>query len=1077
MIIHGINRAISPYVLALYLVPAMAFPYSNNTNATNSCTNIQGSTDVGPATALCNPLNFGPYGTFISTAPLTVAPQIMLNNSNIATINNGGYTDTFLGDIGGPGNLTLTGTGATILNGNLSNVDSLSIISGASAATSNTVALNGSSINLGSLSLSSYSRLEFNGINNQTISVSTVNNGGILNIGENSSLNVSGTFTNTGNLYGSGTLNGDLTNYGNVSAGSSEILISSDANPRQIIPVFPVKTIRTISPLTAAALTATSTASVSSSMTVNGKLTLQSVFGVIGQAARYSDLIFNINPNGNNQLIVGGSTQLAGGDLFVKANGMALGPGNALRTIYTLLQNTNPSANLSSQFQGALIENLAQNQVYDLLYVTNGDILLSVYPQAWFNGIAQTANEQEVGIALDSAVPTATGSLYNQLNSLYQLPSSQLAAAMDQLDGEIYADAPNILYNAVSDTWAPVYARMGLSATQGGALPANAQHLWMSGVGNFGGVQGNGNADGYSQHTGGFLAGADSRLLEGLNTGLTAGYIYAGAGRYNAGSTLSAQMWQLGGYADMNAGDAGHIGLLLGYTQGPLNFNNPSVLGNAGGQTYARLISAEARGSWLIDFGGGHSLTPLLSLQTVYDQINGLSESGLGALSLNVPTQNTTMVAARFQTRYDYNWRAWGADWTASAAVGLREMLNQPDANASLSYSGIAGQNFTVQGVENNSSIGAGLVNVGLTTHLNDALNVEVGYRGTYSGNTSISAFQGNLVWKFDQETTRSSADADSPSGEEKVPTAKKSAENDNGDNKEKLDIRTPGSDLANFPNSAYTLPRGGFYLEMAPYYYIGNSSLNPSLYETQVLLRYGLIDNIELRLFYYGFESQAGSSGSSPAMGSGPLVFDTKIHFWDEWKDYFIPALGFEAQILTPWLASPALSSPTQPTFSFNFDQSLPWDIAFEYNLGAGYIQNPLNPSLQTWQFMFQWAVQRDITDNVAVFINGSYNGELLVRPQSTKTTTIRVNTTAQTCQVDTTQNVLDYCQSTPVTSNKKVTTTIPSGSIDAVPDIVGAGLIWTLNDNLALYANAGVGTNAVSPAYQAYAGFAWTP
>jgi hypothetical protein len=52
-----------------------------------------------------------------------------------------------------------------------------------------------------------------------------------------------------------------------------------------------------------------------------------------------------------------------------------------------------------------------------------------------------------------------------------------------------------------------------------------------------------------------------------------------------------------------------------------------------------------------------------------------------------------------------------------------------------------------VQGVETNTT--AGLVNVGLTTHLNDDLNVEVGYRGTYSGNTSISAFQGNVVWKF----------------------------------------------------------------------------------------------------------------------------------------------------------------------------------------------------------------------------------------------------------------------------------------------------------------------------------------
>ncbi|QFY42157.1 autotransporter domain-containing protein [Candidatus Methylospira mobilis] len=1077
MIIHGFNREISPYVLALFLVPAMAFPSSPNSNTTNSCTNIQGMTYVNPATTLCNPLSFGANGTFNSTASLTASPQIILNNSNIATINNGGYTDTFSGNIVGPGNLTLAGSGTTILNGNIDTVNQLFIYSTVSADTlihtGNNVSMTGNIISgVESINVGQASTLRFVGANPQTISAANVGNAGNMELGANSSLNVTGKFTNSGSLYGTGTLNGDLINTGNVSAGSTSIIFSG-ANSNRVIIAPLAQPIKFMSPLAAAALTATSNASVSSSMTVNGNLTLQSVFGVPGQTARFGTLSFNIHPSDNTQLIVNGTTQLSGGDLFVQASGMSLGPGNKLRTIYTLLQSSNPDTN----FYNVDVHNLAFGQVYDLIYVTNGEVLLSVYPQAWFNGMAQTANETEVGAVLDSAVPNATGSLYNQLNSLYQLPSNQLAAAMNQLDGEIYADAPNILYNAVSDTWAPVYARMGLSATQGGALPANAPHVWMSGVGNFGGVQGNGNADGYSQHTGGFLVGADSRLLEGLNTGLTAGYVYAGAGRYNAGSTLSAQMWQLGGYADMNVGDAGHIGLLLGYTQGPLNFNNPSVLGNAGGQTYARLISAETRAAWQIDFGGGHSLTPILSLQTVYEQITGLSESGLGALSLNVPTQNTTMVAARFQTRYDYNWRAWGADWTASAAIGLREMLNQPDANASLNYSGIAGQNFTVQGVVNNSSIGAGLVNVGLTTHLNDALNVEVGYRGTYSGNTAISAFQGNLVWKFDQDTTSSSADANSPSGEEKAPTAKKPAENDNGEDKEKLDIRTPGSDLANFPNSAYTLPRGGFYLEMAPYYYIGNSSLNPSLYETQVLLRYGLIDNIELRLFYYGFESQAGSSGNSPAMGSGPLVFDTKIHLWDEWKDYLIPALGFEAQILTPWLASPALSSPTQPTFSFNFDQSLPWDIAFEYNLGAGYIQNPLNPSLRTWQFMFQWSVQRDITDNLAFFINGSYNGELLVRPLNYSTSKEPVSTLQQVCGVNANQNVLNYCQTTPVSTYKTITTTTAAGAINAVPNVVGAGLIWTLNDNLALYANAGVGTNTYSPAYQAYAGFAWTP
>jgi hypothetical protein len=103
----------------------------------------------------------------------------------------------------------------------------------------------------------------------------------------------------------------------------------------------------------------------------------------------------------------------------------------------------------------------------------------------------------------------------------------------------------------------------------------------------------------------------------------------------------------------MGIGEHGHIGALLGYTQGPVKFSNPSNLGTSSGQSYARIITAEARGSWAWDLGNGHSLTPIASVQSMHDQLGGLNESGLGALSLNVPTQNTTTVAARFQTRYE----------------------------------------------------------------------------------------------------------------------------------------------------------------------------------------------------------------------------------------------------------------------------------------------------------------------------------------------------------------------------------------------------------------------------------------
>ena len=166
-------------------------------------------------------------------------------------------------------------------------------------------------------------------------------------------------------------------------------------------------------------------------------------------------------------------------------------------------------------------------------------------------------------------------------------------------------------------------------------------------------------------------------------------------------------------------------------------------------------------------------------------------------------------------------------------------------------------------------------------------------------------------------------------------------------ENNDKLDIRFPGSDLANYPNSAFTLPQGGFYVEVAPEY----STDNSGSYSAGYLLRYGLLDRLELRLMSSGVQEEGGNS---PVVGFNPLTFDAKIHLWDEMENYYLPAMGIEVLVQTTLLGSPAFNSGTQPAFSFNFDQSLFWDIALEYNIGASRAQNgtiilPVNNEIST--------------------------------------------------------------------------------------------------------------------------------
>ncbi|TSA00969.1 MAG: transporter [Methylococcus sp.] len=254
-------------------------------------------------------------------------------------------------------------------------------------------------------------------------------------------------------------------------------------------------------------------------------------------------------------------------------------------------------------------------------------------------------------------------------------------------------------------------------------------------------------------------------------------------------------------------------------------------------------------------------------------------------------------------------------------------------------------------------------------------------------------------------------------------------------------DIGNPGADLANWPNSAFTLPQGRVYIEFEPLSFssaVAVGTPQPVQYSMDYLLRYGLTDNIELRLFGNGPTYTGGSTNS---WNFSPLGFDTKIHCWGEQKDIFLPAMGIEAFLQTEWLGNTTTNSGTQPGVSFNFDQSLPFEIDFEYNLGAVRTQDVTsNQKNNVWGFSFQWSLQRDFWDkNLAWFIHGYYNAPSLPR-------------------VPNTQGV------------KSATGTV----VGEQQNVVGAGLIWTINSRVSMWGQTSAGTNASTPSMLSNMGFA---
>ena len=189
-------------------------------------------------------------------------------------------------------------------------------------------------------------------------------------------------------------------------------------------------------------------------------------------------------------------------------------------------------------------------------------------------------------------------------------------------------------------------------------------------------------------------------------------------------------------------------------------------------------------------------------------------------------------------------------------------------------------------------------------------------------------------------------------------------------------------------PTAPITIPRNAVQFELAPVTLSGPTDNNGPNYSTQYLLRYGLTDRLELRMFGLGFFEVFHSSQRTT--GFAPLAVDMKTNLWRESKNHWIPAAGLEVYLQTEF-GSPALRSGLQPSMSLLFDQTLPFGVNFEWNVGVNGAQKPFTlkhdlpngpinhyhgPEQEALEFNAQWALQRRFFKKLDIFVHGFFNG-----------------------------------------------------------------------------------------------------
>ncbi len=191
-------------------------------------------------------------------------------------------------------------------------------------------------------------------------------------------------------------------------------------------------------------------------------------------------------------------------------------------------------------------------------------------------------------------------------------------------------------------------------------------------------------------------------------------------------------------------------------------------------------------------------------------------------------------------------------------------------------------------------------------------------------------------------------------------------------------DIKNPGLDLGDYPNSAYTIPACACQIEFTPFSIMAEDEYNQPAYFTQFLLRFGLTDDVEFRILGNGFTAVY----TEPQMiGFSPIALDAKVHLWDAKREWLLPASSLEVILSTDW-GTPAFCDGYQPSINLNFDLPITDTLTFECTVGYGEVVGlasqrspqggPLTTRENVNQVSFSWSFGQDLTEDLQVFVTG---------------------------------------------------------------------------------------------------------
>ena len=461
--------------------------------------------------------------------------------------------------------------------------------------------------------------------------------------------------------------------------------------------------------------------------TINGNLT--NIGGTVFPGASIGTLTVNgnyvqeggtfmaeVSPTEASRLNVGGTASLGQAALA-----LGFDPGTYAPASFTLIH----SAGLTGQFSSISETGLLPLRDFSV-GTTPTDAILTIFPSAIAQTVPVTPNQSSLTTVLNQAFGNATGGdLLTVHDTLLGLGITQQRQALNQADGTVYTDQPGVVTRQAQQANGTAIARVfpgeesePIGDQAGIPVPVtpNTEEenppdgLWLQGGADWGSVNGDGNAPGFSTRGGNAIGGYDHLFDDGIRVGLALGYDHTDIGEQNDGAAIAVDTYRSVAYSGFNLGPI-VLGGALDFGVDRASADRPIALGGASRTATASPMGRETSGTAKIGYPlsiAGMTLTPSFSVDYIHLNQSGFTEAGANSLNLNVAPNHYNSLQPTFDLRLKRVFKLDnGMLITPEAHFGLSyETLDNSVTNAAVLASTPSAGTFTTQGVALDRTVG-----------------------------------------------------------------------------------------------------------------------------------------------------------------------------------------------------------------------------------------------------------------------------------------------------------------------------------------------------------------------------------